>query len=258
MIKISRDNFPPSDKYLIGVNRGCEKWRVVENKVLVDYKSNPLIFQNGTYSFPRHPSYDSWKEELLRAQGIKCCYCEKPINRGDLEHYRPKQGWQQAKGNSFNRPGYYWLAYRWKNLLLSCSECNESATKGNLFPIQGTRATTPRCNLNAEHSTLLNPYNEEPSNSISFYKSDPIAINNRGKVTIDIFKLKDRGDLAPIRKDRFDMYELAKSTLDYANKGHIKISRSDLKELQTKLYTAQKAKKPFSGMIKENLRQGFL
>src|SRR5690606_11495421 len=120
------------------------------------------------------------------------------------------------------------------------------------------RATTPRCNLNAEHSTLLNPYNEEPSNSISFYKSDPIAINNRGKVTIDIFNLKDRGDLAPIRKDRFDMYELAKSTLDYANKGHIKISRSDLKELQTKLYTTQKAKKPFSGMIKENLRQGFL
>ncbi|MEZ5007772.1 MAG: hypothetical protein R2753_06420 [Chitinophagales bacterium] len=120
MIKISRDNFPPSDKYKNGVNRGNEKWRVIENRVIVAYKNNPVPFTNGTYDYPKHPSYDIWKKELVNSQGKKCCYCEKPIDKGDLEHYRPKKGWKQNNGAAMTKPGYYWLAYRWRNLLLSC------------------------------------------------------------------------------------------------------------------------------------------
>lgn len=240
MIKINRDDFPPSDRYIIGPKKGCEKWRVIEHRVFIDFKTDSTPFENGSYNFPKHPSYDLWKEEMIKIQGRKCCYCEKPINKGDLEHYRPKKGWQQIKGSAFNRPGYYWLAYRWRNLLLSCSECNESTTKGNLFPINGTRANTPRCELSLEDATFINPYEEEPSDSISFYRSDPIPINTRGRVTIDTLDLKGRGDLAPIRKDRFDMYELAKATIQYAKTGHISTSADDLDNLETKLLNVSK------------------
>ena len=73
---------------------------------------------------PRMTKQFEWKEELINNQGKKCCYCEKSIDTGDLEHYRPKQGWKQNKGTAITRPGYYWLSYRWKNLLLSCKILN--------------------------------------------------------------------------------------------------------------------------------------
>jgi len=83
-----------------------------------------------------------------------CAYCESPITRcdPDAEHYRPKgmvthQIDQQTRvveavdetGSVEKHPGYFWLAYDWRNLLPSCHYCNRpnSSHKGkrNLFPV---------------------------------------------------------------------------------------------------------------------------
>ena len=70
--------------------------------------------------------YDArYKSEDVKSKlrGIyhgKCAYCETSVEQLDVEHFRPKRG------------GYYWLAYSWDNLLLSCSICN--VAKGNSFP----------------------------------------------------------------------------------------------------------------------------
>lgn len=70
----------------------------------------------------------------------KCGYCETDTTAGapmQVEHYRPK-----AKvTEDTNHEGYYWVAYEWSNLLLSCAKCNNK--KRNRFPVQGVRMTTP-------------------------------------------------------------------------------------------------------------------
>ena len=70
------------------------------------------------------------KKSLETIQNFKCCFCEskyKHITSGDVEHFRPKGAYTQGKGPTFPfvRPGYFWLAYEWDNLLVSCEVCNQ-------------------------------------------------------------------------------------------------------------------------------------
>jgi len=256
VIKIDRDKFPPDDKFKIAPNKGRQKWRVKENQIITEYKANNVPFLQGNFTFPKHPSYELWKNELINCQGKKCCYCEKPIDKGAIEHYRPKNAWKQSKGSQLNRPGYYWLAYRWLNLLLSCNECNSSGNKGNLFPISGSRANTLKCDLRLENESLINPYDEDPATYISFYKSDIISLHPKGKVTIEILSLDTRNDLAPIRDDRFQLYkkllQISKLPL---NNGVIDNDEIEEAKIQTKKF---KKKKQFSGMLLSNISQGII
>ncbi len=66
----------------------------------------------------------SVKSHLIRAQHGKCCFCESKITHvdyGDVEHFRPKSAFRQKSSDSLEKPGYYWLAYEWDNLFLSCA-----------------------------------------------------------------------------------------------------------------------------------------
>jgi hypothetical protein len=75
------------------------------------------------------------KAALVAAQHKKCCFCESIVGTdGDVEHFRPKAACRQTSGDALTRPGYYWLAYDWSNLLLACGPCNQRH-KGNLFPL---------------------------------------------------------------------------------------------------------------------------
>ena len=75
-------------------------------------------------------------EPLWRAQHFKCCYCEHKIKEryNDVEHYRPK-GRANREPGCTEIHGYWWLAFTWTNLLLSCPSCNRSR-KGDLFPLR--------------------------------------------------------------------------------------------------------------------------
>ena len=58
----------------------------------------------------------------------KCAYCESKITaiyNGDIEHFRPKGEIQEANPN---KPGYFWLASEWDNLLFACPFCNQTNT----------------------------------------------------------------------------------------------------------------------------------
>lgn len=253
MIRIFRDNFPPNDIYVNMPNKGRQKWRVFENKIILDFKLNPKIFQDGKYDFPAHPSSTHWKSELIKIQGHKCCYCEKPIGTGDLDHFRPKKGWQQSTGTPIYSPGYYWLAYRWSNILLSCDECNGSGQKGNLFPIAGTRANSPQCDLLIENYELINPYLEDPELYIGFNKDKPISLHPRGHITIETLKLKDRADIDEPRKDKFQIYSLLKRVINS------EIADDDIRKDGERLFKrVQRKKEAFSGMIIANINSGHL
>jgi uncharacterized protein (TIGR02646 family) len=138
-------------------------------------------FDNGIYG---HPEV---KDSLVEIQDGKCCFCESKIRHispGDVEHFRPKAGWVQDS-ESMNRPGYYWLAYDWDNLLLSCQVCNQR-NKKNYFPLtaNSTRALSHHANIGTEQFLFIHPANENPEILITFKEEIPVAIggNVRGRV----------------------------------------------------------------------------
>lgn len=119
------------------------------------------------------------KDNLIAIQDYKCCFCESKIGHisyGDVEHFRPKAGWVQDD-EQLNRPGYYWLAYEWENLLLSCQLCNQRYKK-NLFPLLNNpqRALSHHYNVDSEQPIFIHPVKDEVETYITFKEEIPIAI----------------------------------------------------------------------------------
>lgn len=154
----------------------------------------------------------------------KCAYCEQKIfgdQRGDIEHFRPKNAVKDETNSRVTRvidgrveehPGYYWLAYCWKNLLPSCLLCNQLATdkssgrstgKGNKFPVKVFRAWR-KGDEDQEEPLLLHPAFDHPGEHLEV---DEYGIlqprTERGKMCVDIFGLNDRG----LPDDRRRKYE---------------------------------------------------
>ena len=95
------------------------------------HKTSLPRFDSGIYG------QKSVKDALQKAQHDKCAFCESKITHiayGDVEHFRPKAGYRQEPKDPLVRPGYYWLAYEWSNLLFCCQLCNQRF-KGNHFPL---------------------------------------------------------------------------------------------------------------------------
>ncbi len=133
-------------------------------------------------------SADPVKEKLAELFGRKCMFCESLLagtQPGDVEHYRPKGKVvvYPRNGNipAQTKPGYYWLAARWPNLLLSCADCNRPRMqddfdgnarvvgKANFFPLadETKRASGPWLVLK-EEPLLLNPCIDDPADHLDF------------------------------------------------------------------------------------------
>ncbi|GLU50586.1 HNH endonuclease [Dyadobacter frigoris] len=95
-------------------------------------------------------------EVLETLYNHKCAYCETDTSAGapmQVEHYRPKAKVTEDTTHS----GYYWIAYEWSNLILSCSKCNRK--KSNYFPITGIRISAPIIGVDGlpnDESKLIN------------------------------------------------------------------------------------------------------
>jgi len=190
MIRIRR----PPDAPEVLLTKGTAHRRAHEAEVEAD----PASFASGaaTLSFDREVyGHRSVKEELIAMQHEKCAFCEaKPlhVSDGDVEHFRPKGGVRQADSEPLERPGYYWLAYEWNNLLFACERCNRRH-KRNLFPLADPdrRARSPRDASAHEAPIFIDPSAEDPEPYISYREHVPIAIggNVRGQQTIDALGL---------------------------------------------------------------------
>jgi hypothetical protein len=156
----------------------------------------------------------------------KCAYCEgkvEPQSWGAAEHWRPKGGVSELKDGAYlpvardgeRHPGYYWLAYDWRNLLPACDTCNAGAAKGTKFPVEGEYAFSPSEGRTSaeldcrERPLLLHPFHggeRDPKKHICFDEfgmPHPIHGSRYGQVTIEVFQL-DREDLNDDRKERFE------------------------------------------------------
>lgn len=141
----------------------------------------------------------------------KCAYCETPIVSGypgDVEHFRPK-AYCQPLGPVKNRDdyggrppdrrnagpateGYWWLAYEWRNYLLSCNRCN-STWKKNQFPVGAIKAKFGG-KLSTEKALLINPFEMDPELHFAFDANTGQirGLTSQGTVTIDVCGLDRR------------------------------------------------------------------
>ena len=119
-----------------------------------DYEKGIKVFEfdNKIYG------HSTVKKVLLTSHFEKCCFCERKIESGHVEHFRGKGGYQQSESNKIVKPGYYWLAYEWSNLFLSCARCN-STYKRNFFPLANPleRAISHLYDINKEQPLLIDP-----------------------------------------------------------------------------------------------------
>lgn len=169
--------------------------------------SQPIAIDNNLYKKP--------KKYLEKTFHGKCAYCEAKIftDHAHVEHYRPKGRVTDLDDNKIMirhkaHPGYYWLAYEWTNLLLSCGKCNtisidngKKIGKGNRFPvINGKHATQPGKEA-SEEPELLNPYLDDPSEHLSFNNLGCVSwSSDRGRTAVNMLGLDIREGLTEHRK----------------------------------------------------------
>ena len=186
----------------------------------------------------------------------RCCYCERirdPTRESDVEHFRPKT---EVSGKTPTKPGYWWLAYNWRNLLFSCKTCNE-AHKKTEFPIRGTRATGPGDDLTGEKALLLDPVSDNPEQVIGFDYDAEIdmvwvygvgAESARGSATTEVCGLnrpslrKERAaarrELVPVARKMIAALENVNAPPEYLERLGAEISRM----------TSSKSRVSFIGM----------
>ncbi|ACS60283.1 hypothetical protein Rleg_5462 (plasmid) [Rhizobium leguminosarum bv. trifolii WSM1325] len=145
----------------------------------------------------------------------KCVYCESSIGHvmpDDVEHFRPKSEVECDAGSL--RPGYYWLAGDWRNLLISCRDCNAprahrepgqakgvAVGKGTQFPLSDpskrVRNHSGNVKLEEAYRLLIHPCIDDPEEHIIFDESGlakPAALEGepsiKGKTSIDVYALQ--------------------------------------------------------------------
>lgn len=135
------------------------------------------------------------REAFSAYSNDKCWYveCKNLGTDDDIDHFRPKAG---VKEDPLH-PGYYWLAFDWTNLRLSCHRANrprtnpetgETGGKAGHFPLidPAARARAPGDDLSGELPALLDPtkladvilLTFKPNGEVDLspeYKGQPIA-----------------------------------------------------------------------------------
>lgn len=183
-----------------------EKGQMREDQACAAFDCDPDKYVSGEWTFLFDEGiYTAGpvKNLLLEIHNGKCCYCEKKFSARelDVEHFRPKGSVQQGVGQHLEKPGYYWLAYRWENLLLACQVCNRKS-KETLFPLaKPVERAKPRLrDIRNEKPLFIDPTLEDPRSHIRFEDDAPKGLTAEGQETIKGLKLSRQS----LREDRLE------------------------------------------------------
>lgn len=248
MIHISRPNKGPS-----ALQKPGEKQTQLD---CTAYDSCPGDYRSGKKSFPKKKYYNkkAVKDLLIKMHRSKCCYCEKKYRSRaylHVEHFRPKSGVRQTRSQAKDElPGYYWLAYYWENLLLSCNDCN-CIYKQTLFPLanQTERARSHHDDIMREHPLFIDPVGQDPRDHIRFDDDVPKGITQQGVMTIDGVGLRR----VELREDRLALLKQIRVRQDIlglaaANPGSAEI-QALAKEAREFINAAMQPDAEFSSMV---------
>ena len=226
---------PPVPEFLLG-----EKALAEQGDAIKAFKKD----KNAKFVFKAYKD-KSVRRALNERFKFKCAYCEaffgatQPVA---VEHYRPKSAVVGADGK-LKKPGYYWLAGTWENLLPSCTDCNSAREqevagedprtmgKANKFPLKNekTRAKKPKQEKN-EQRLLLHPYLDHPERHLVFEADGSVkparsarGESDKGVHSIEVYALRRPG-LATDRK-RVATFVLA--SVKRIDRERIRLGRGD-------------------------------
>jgi hypothetical protein len=241
---------------------------------------------------------------LINVFHNKCAYCETPVSRSvfHAEHYRPKgrvtanEGKVKItdeEGKELEHPGYFWLAFHWKNLLPSCTLCNTVNGKNSQFPIpeqktylsmlkglsRGDRKTLrekiirslnwpniyylqPADLDSREGRLLLHPYFDDPRKCLTFNDFGEVKSTGspeekaRGEWSIKVYNL----DTGTLNAERLQAMEAADNSFTIAYRYHrsqgmsVDAARRRAKE---DLAGYIEGKKPYSAAVLDFLKLSY-
>ena len=219
MIRIKRGAAP---KVLTDPDGLADKENTKALAHYADQEKRKKSFKFGVYK------HSDVKDALNKLFHFKCAYCGSkfgPTAPVDIEHFRPKSAVERADGTLL-KPGYYWLAADWDNLLPSCIDCNraryhahageddpELSGKANLFPIENDQRSDldPGAEV-GEKRLLIHPCRDTVAKFLKYYTDAPGVIaeaaltsnssRRKTKHSIDVYGL-NRFLLAGARGDQF-------------------------------------------------------
>jgi hypothetical protein len=303
MIQIKRPQPPPAE--LKGTKAKPSLGEEELAKVIEFYakKSN----QSKAFKFRAYKS-PTVVEALNKLLSYKCAYCESKYGATapvDVEHFRPKGGYfvldttkksagkKSSKKNSnsaepklkLKKPGYYWLAAVWENLLPSCIDCNRERKqlvpdetdsqkfkkikvgKGSNFPLanEQRRRLTPK-SRKREEPLILDPTSDKPEKHLEFTQEGivrPKLIKNKpspkGAESIRVYALQRVG-LVQSRKARSRMVlaqiERVRELLtDFSNRPQDKQLEQRLDREMEELRNYEKDEVEYAGMARQLIRK---
>jgi uncharacterized protein (TIGR02646 family) len=279
MIRIKRPRKAPPALSKKGRDRKTERQRAI------DFYNDPN--RKTTAHFTAFTAYSDFsvKKELRRVFNKKCAYCEKPIpgrNSEDIEHYRPKGAITDVKTRKMLKPGYYWLAADWSNLLLSCKDCNSPSEQEIADIADGTTRTIGKHNYfptsdnwygnnhrarRKEKPLLADPCREDPEKLFSFDDIGYITVKpsrgfakKKAEETIRILGL-DSLDLTQARREhavlvKADLTELRIATREL-NEADTQANRERVGRCMQKMALHLGPTKPFLALTRSLVRAYF-
>lgn len=286
MIHVSRTEPPPSA--LTGANSAGA--RELE-KAIEHYASNTT--KNTPFKGYSAYKLDPVKGALNALFRNKCAYCEMDYGGAplDVEHFRPKGAvvelhphtFKQIDAPKVNKPGYFWLAANWSNLLPCCIDCNRPRTqqftdsvdevsgKSNYFPVAAGsgRSLHPNTDPEAlEKRLLIHPCIDDPSRHLEFARKGtirPRMTSNgpdvKGQASIEVYGLqrdllvrKREATLIGLRNRILDvkiaLRDIGRDSNDLRAKSQM---RRAINEIRSQYLGPDR---PFLGMCRQEVRAG--
>jgi uncharacterized protein (TIGR02646 family) len=198
-----------------------------------DDANNQLPFKKmGKRGSRTKTSYSVYSDKAIRNKLAKmfcgkCAYCESrivTIYSGDIEHFRPKGGYRNSNSLPLVKPGYYWLASDWNNLLFACPFCNQTHThkileggtiqeivmgKLNQFPLLNETNRLGRAHgriFFSDKDTYQEAFNRE--------EADRLLLNPCTDAVEDYFDYNEEGVISPKMSLRGIDLEKAKCSIE--------------------------------------------
>ena len=231
MYFVKRDQKPYlfDDNYLEELEKNpsmTSEWkkRIEEGRAGLKEAANILEFEIENYEeteFQGEPGLDYGIFIKTEFNGLlrilfadKCAYCETPIKQfepdsgikmlAEIDCFRPRFNAVDLNGK-IDKKHYWWLAYDWDNLYLSCPDCY--ASKSTRFPVKnGIRLEEDQSpNEGLEIPLLMDPCNPNDfppkgKQHLVFQKDgNVVGVTEKGKTTIDVLGL-NRTQLIKDRK----------------------------------------------------------
>jgi uncharacterized protein (TIGR02646 family) len=303
MIKINRGPAPATLRvYSAKTVKAMDRKTMVtkaeqELEKAIAFFTDPANFKNEEKLTDQKFNFEVYRnpelvEALEKVFGKKCAYCEgnfAHVTPKDIEHFRPKS--EIATGVNTLRPGYFWLACEWENLLVSCPDCNRSRHhdvpgqdakvklgKETQFPLsdEGFRLRKQGSLVNEEGvRLLLDPCTDDPEQHLTFdvkglihARSDGNGkLSAKGAASITVFALQ-RKDLVEDRLRvlndlRFCISEMGDWAENHneltalgASQAQLDRNLDQIRKVRDKFREMLALNAPYQAMLREWIREG--